>query len=102
MEPEEFGVHFDYLLVKYDLRVSRWLKKPGWNSTDIDGNDLRVALITDDESYCSALHELGHIVCQTHDEIVAWDWARNNAVYWSDEMDDVMFKCLAMYKMALS
>lgn len=99
MEVELLEDHVFYLLTKYDLEVSRWLTKPGWNSTDLDGDDLRIAHIVDEECYCSALHELGHIRMQTKDEILAWQWAKRNAVYWSGEMDDVMFRCLAMYKL---
>lgn len=102
MEPEELSAHFDFMLVKYDLDVNKWLKQPARNTTDLDGDDLRVAVIVDDETYCSAMHELGHIICQTKDEVLAWKWARNNAIYWSDEMDDVMFKCLTMYKMEVT
>jgi hypothetical protein len=45
-----------------------------------------------DFRYATAMHELGHVV--THDaslprydrEILAWQWARRNALYWTSAM----------------
>lgn len=51
--------------------------------------------------YCTALHELGHVVLnhapeqsRTWKELLAWEWARENSPVWSGEMDDFRVWCL--------
>ncbi len=98
---EDYKEHINFILVENDLYVSKWLKRSAWNSTTLDGEDLRIAVITDDESYCSALHEFGHIIEKSSDELKAWKWAKKNAFIWTDEMQKVAEGCLSEYEKSL-
>jgi hypothetical protein len=98
---DEFREHIDFLLLKNNLSVNKWLKRPAWNTTDLEGEDLRIAVISCENSYCSALHELGHIFKKTKDEYVAWRWAKDNALYWTDEMQKIAETCLRGYEVKL-
>ena len=70
--------------------------------------------VVDDPSYCVALHELGHVLEPTqrrinvveawigtpnihHNEISAWRWAQEHALWWTPEMDAVMQYSLSTY-----
>ena len=70
--------------------------------------------IADDISYCTALHELGHILDPAqhfisvtdfgigtpniaHNEIGAWRWAQEHALWWTPTMDATMIYALCTY-----
>lgn len=98
----DFKDHIDYILAENDLEVAKWLKYPGRNTTDLDGDDIRIATIKCEESYCSALHEFGHIFEKTKDEYIAWRWAKENAYIWTSKMQSVAEQCLLRYEKSLS
>lgn len=93
--------HVDYILLENDLFVSKWLKYPGRNTTDLDGEDIRIAIVKCEESYCSAMHEFGHIFKKTSDELEAWKWAKQNAFIWTPKMQNIAEKCLRRYEKKL-
>ena len=64
--------------------------------------------------YAAALHEIGHLQrihesylyahtakpvdeAYLREELLAWEWARRNAIYWDDEMDAVRNLAMESY-----
>ena len=79
-------------------------------------SERRIAIpeVVDDISYCAAMHELGHILEPTqrfitdiaywdqtpnreHNEIEAWRWAQEHALWWTPTMDATMIYALCTY-----
>ena len=54
-------------------------------------------------TYAIALHEIGHILgprqngVRLDKEVGAWEWAREHALEWTDQMEAKMRKCLRSY-----
>ncbi len=56
------------------------------------------------EDYCIGLHELGHSALNHRPEqprgwkeIAAWAWAKANALFWTDEMEEHATWCLKQW-----
>lgn len=56
------------------------------------------------EDYCIALHEIGHVVLchrpeqsRNYKEILAWRWAKANALFWTGEMEEHQQWCLGCW-----
>jgi len=63
---------------------------------------IKIPNIKGDVSYSIALHELGHLLGKRSGrrldkEVQAWEWAIENAIEWTDAMNEHMKKCLRSY-----
>ncbi len=66
-----------------DCCVADWL---GIEAERHTWHTLTLPKLTSDWAYAVALHELGHMVAGTSNEILAWAWAYKNARYWNPLM----------------
>jgi len=48
-------------------------------------------------TYAIALHEIGHLVNKSPNEIRAWKWAMKNSLVWNTTMENTKTKCLKTY-----
>jgi transcriptional regulator with XRE-family HTH domain len=64
---------------------------------------IKIPPIRSDVTYATALHEIGHLLGNMQDgdrlehEVGAWEWAKDNALAWSDRMEKSMRRCLNTY-----
>ncbi|MEI8374616.1 MAG: helix-turn-helix domain-containing protein [Planctomycetota bacterium] len=64
---------------------------------------IKIPPIKSEITYATALHEIGHIIGNMQDgdrlehEVGAWEWAKDNAIAWSERMEKDMRKCLNTY-----
>lgn len=62
-----------------------------------------VSPISDRIAYATALHELGHLAVPRENTLIreegkAWAWARQNAVFWTPDMETHATESLATYQ----
>lgn len=90
---DEMRSHVLGIAAKADLTVS-WCRRPtsAWAAREIE--EVQIAPIKSEISYCTALHELGHILGRHQQsrqlmvrERWAWKWARTNALAWTVRME---------------
>lgn len=64
---------------------------------------IRIRPVRTANTYAIALHEIGHVLgrrqsqTRLYAEIGAWEWAKNNAGFWSSVMTSKMRRCLDSY-----
>jgi len=66
---------------------------------------IHIHPVTCEKSYATALHELGHCVLRhapeqprAWKELLAWKWARANAVVWTPGMSEFEALCLGTWE----
>jgi hypothetical protein len=98
-----------------------WIKNVRKCMADYACDTIHITPIDDVETYVSALHEIGHFAgryqnlakimrhirtgasnLSTPSEVLmaeygAWEWAKQNALLWTDEADAVVYSCLSEY-----
>jgi hypothetical protein len=107
---EAMRQHIEELLVRYqedDVGV-RWIERPDrarvLRAPESHGGEvveIQIPRIRSSVSYSTALHEIGHAqgkYQRSRHEMVrerwAWEWARRNAIVWTDEMERHASKAL--------
>lgn len=78
-------LHVNSLLVQHGIKAFVSSRIREWSSN----YEYRIVVcprLTSDSAYAIWLHELGHIVIQSHDETTAWSWAQAHALFWSPRM----------------
>lgn len=104
-----FIQHIEQLAEKYDLAIG--YAEDNYTACACPGSrTIYVPDITNLIEYQTSLHEIGHfasgfgfprnggsyhriLLC----ELAAWKWAHENALLWTDDMNDEMKECLLDY-----
>ena len=106
-------IHIQYLTAFHRITVGSCSSVFSAQASTVQRRIL-IPEIVDDRSYCAALHELGHIICPTQlpisqieywaqsrhiysNEIGAWRWAKEHALWWTPEMEDTKRYALSTY-----
>ena len=95
-----YADHIDQMCQKHEIEVGKhssggraWRKK-----RHINIREVKTGI-----TYAVALHETSHIVgkrgtFRLEKERLAWEWAKANALEWTDVMQKKMDKCLGSYE----
>ena len=94
---KDFKDHIDYYTIIHDIDITKTVKNPWECYSRIDFREISITKIKCEETYISAMHELGHVILSTRDEVSAWKWAKNHSLYWSDLMQEIANGCLKGY-----
>lgn len=79
-------------------------------ASDSEGKRVRIPEVRSTASYAVCLHEIGHNVLNhtnkvleevVSNEIAAWNWAKQNALVWTDEMEDLKINALTTHEMGV-
>jgi hypothetical protein len=91
------------LCENYEINIS-WCKRPTQSYALQQGDEICIAPVRSAVSYCTALHEIGHIRGRYQisprvmvRERAAWAWARSNALVWTPIMERSAQKSLDWY-----
>ena len=81
----------------------KWIEKMQMPSANPETGTLRLHPIKSEAAYATALHEIGHLRQERHDDVLveerlAWDWARNNALIWTPTMELVAERSIRDYE----
>jgi hypothetical protein len=102
--------HVERVAQRHEISCcDHWIKRPcdSYSIRERDGgaDEIQIAPIKSRLSYATALHELGHILGRYQDstysltrERWAWEWARRNALIWSDAMERYAINALQWIK----
>jgi hypothetical protein len=91
---EQMRRHIEALVAQYDIVCNEWARRPvnAWAVYEFE--EINIAPIRSACSYATALHEIGHIKGRHQRskqssirERWAWQWARENALVWSETME---------------
>jgi len=109
MRIENMRQHIESLCVQHEIMWdTKWVKDPNeaYSLRERDGgaDEIQTPPITDEITYATALHEIGHILgCyqgsknQMTRERWAWEWARRNALIWTPVMERDATRSLGWY-----
>jgi hypothetical protein len=80
------------------------LRRTGEAGSDAEGREIRTPPVRSAVTYAVALHEIGHILgrhqCSRKAMVCerwAWRWARENAIAWTPQMEQLTAQALASY-----
>lgn len=66
--------------------------------------ELYLPVVNSALDYATCLHEIGHVLGEDQSDVAvltrerrAWDWARQNALFWSPEMEQDAQASIAWY-----
>jgi len=96
MEP--LKSHILSLCKKYNIKV-KYISNPKDSNADSSTKTIYIATIKTPILYSVALHEIAHCIIEGDpfdfdDEVVAWKWAKKNALGWTTQMQRSMEKDL--------
>jgi len=69
---------------------TKLVSRPTLNTACLSNRTIEIAPILSSISYCSALHEIGHVAMNSFDELEAWQWAKREAWNWTPRMEKCM------------
>lgn len=124
MTVDQMQGHIGDLLQKHKIKVL-WAPAGGWSNSQ--NRSVGFPIVKDDVSYATALHEIGHILkakfydyyssnavttsnvypkrfkrfcykLRLKSEERAWEWAKNNTLEWTPEMEVYKIYCLGTYQ----
>jgi hypothetical protein len=93
---QQLRQHIEKLVKDFEISVS-WIRKPidsrAFREIDGGADEIEIAPVRSYISYIVALHEIGHIKGRYQKsrrseirEKWAWQWARENALVWTPQM----------------
>jgi hypothetical protein len=104
MDVEAMRRHVAQVCSRHDL-VVRWVSRPLKAHSFRKLEEIWIVPIRSSLSYATALHEIGHVLGshQGSKSVVirerwAWEWARKNAIIWTDAMERHARECIRWYR----
>jgi hypothetical protein len=95
--------HVIALIKRHDI-YANWVGRPDRAQAVHEFEEIWIAPIYSEISYATALHEIGHILGRyqtSHSMLVrerwAWQWARRNALMWTQTMERSAATGMARY-----
>ena len=96
--------HINQLIRHHGLNVKWVVRGSAMHSSFayVDDRLIEIKPVKSARTYAIALHEIGHIVCpqDSNDfkaEIIAWQWARQNAISWVATMEHTLRTAVDTY-----
>lgn len=101
MTAREMADHIEQIAAENGIVIfyKEGLKARAWRKL----RRIRIRPVKTASTYAVALHEIGHVLgrrqsqTRLYAEIGAWEWAKNNAGFWSSVMTSKMRRCLDSY-----
>lgn len=96
----EMRSHIYGLVERHDI-ITSTCRRPdrAWGSRELW--EVQIPPVRSAASYATALHEIGHLLGRHQDSLrsmvrerAAWDWAKRNALVWTDRMETHRLTCL--------
>jgi hypothetical protein len=80
-----------------------WIEEMRMPTANHETGTLLLHPIKSEAAYAIALHEIGHLRQERHDDVLveerrAWDWARDNALIWTPTMELVAERSIRDYE----
>jgi hypothetical protein len=80
-----------------------WIEEMWMPTANHETGTLLLHPIQSEAAYAIALHEIGHLRQERHDDVLveerrAWDWARDNALIWTPTMELVAERSIRDYE----
>lgn len=96
--------HADRLAVTHNVRIVYTAMDMRYSCANCEGREVYVPTIDSSSTYAVVMHELGHVIApgagryhanmtaeaKLGTEQLAWQWARQNAICWNQDMTDTM------------
>ncbi len=101
MTTTEMQAHIEQIAAENDIAIvyKEGCMARGWRKP----RRIRIRPVRTANTYAVALHEIGHVLgrrqsqTRLYAEIGAWEWAKDNARFWSNVMTNKMRRSLDSY-----